>query len=531
MVQKIRYGRNTTKLTNEQHLQRIKEAHNGNVVSLTDYVNNRNFVRYKCLKHNFEWNGRPSAVMAGSTGCPDCQHERRLENINNKLDYVKEEIRLKYGDEYELIDSKYNGYKNKMNFIHHVKDGRSHILSSSISRVMSDSACPVCSGKQVAKGFNDIATLDPEIASWFANKEETYIYTCNSNVKIEFICPTCKHHMVKNLNQISKDRDLRCPICKDGISYPNKFIFNSLLQIVDKLDFLDREYNPDWCEFTYKDNTRKGIYDIYFGINGKQYIIEMDGSFHNKDNQMSGQTVEESRYIDYQKDLLAKEHNINVIRINSDYIDIKNRYEYIRENVRTSELKNILPLHLIDFDKSDIKSQSSLLVESCKLWDKGYRASEIVEELHIHKCRVSEYLKVGQKYGLCHNYSSYESTIRSHGKRVVCVNTSEIFDTIKEAEEYYGVNGIGNCCEGKSHSAGKDKETNKKLYWLFYKDYEKMSREDIIKFLSDKLEYEKNNGNFGKPVVCITTSEEFKTAVDASIKYKISDTGIRLCCQ
>ena len=531
MAYKIRYGRNTTKLTNEQHLQRIKDAHSGNVVALSGYINNRTFVRYKCIKHNYEWDGRPSMVMSGSTSCPECRHERRIEISSDTLESVKEKIYKKYGNEYELLDTEYKGYKHKMNFIHHLKDGRKHILYSTVGRVLSDVECPVCCGQQIAKGFNDIATLDPEIASWFANKNETYIYTCHSNKKVDFICPICGYRLNKSINQVSKDRDLRCPVCKDGISYPNKFMFNSLLQIENRLDFLEREYNPNWCRFHYKDSVHKGIYDIYFGIDGNKYIIEMDGGFHNKDNQMNGQTVEDSRYIDHQKDLLAKEHNIKVIRIDSDYIDFEDRYEFLMKNIKDSELKNILPIDLINFDESNIKSQKSLLIEACKLWDCGYKAFEIVDELHIHKSSLSRYLKTGQKYGLCHEYSTKNSSARSIGRKVVCVNTAEIFNTIKDAEEYYNVNGIGNCCEGKTYSAGKHKETNEKLYWLFYEDYQQMSEDDIKKFLLNKLEYERINENFGKAVVCITTGEEFMTATDASIKYNISDSGIRFCCQ
>ena len=58
-----------------------------------------------------------------------------------------------------------------------------------------------------------------------------------------------------------------------------------------------------------------------------------------------------------------------------------------------------------------------------------------------------------------------------------------------------------------------------------------MSNNDIEKFLSDKITYEMTNNKFGKPVVCITTGEQFMTAMEASRKYKISDGGIRLCCQ
>lgn len=531
MAQKIRYGRNTTKLTDEEYKKRIDEIYDGNIVPLGTYINQRTKFPHMCIKHNNEFLGYPAGLKSGHTGCEYCAGENRGLGHMDTIESIKEKIYEKYGNEYELMDTEYFGHEHKMNFIHHLKDGRNHPFYSTVDRVMADVECAVCCGMQIAKGFNDIATLDPEIASWFANKEETYIYGRHSNKKIDFNCPTCGHPLKKNLNQVSKDRDLRCPVCKDGISYPNKFIYNCMLQIKEELDFLDREYQPEWCKFPFKDYKRQGIYDVYFGINGKQYIVEMDGGFHGKDNSMSGQTAEESQYIDNQKDLLAKSHDIHMIRIDSQYKGFQDRYEYIRTNIEQSELKDVIPLDLIDFDEANIKSQKSLLVEACRLWDEGYRVQDIVESLGIHKCNVSVYLKTGQKYGLCHNYSVKESNNRSRGRKVVCVNTKEVFDTIKDAERHYAVDGIGNCCDGKTHSAGKHKETKERLFWLLYEDYIKMTDKDIEKFLFDKIEYEKTNDSFGKSVVCVTTGEEFVTAMDASRKYKISDGGIRLCCQ
>ena len=76
----------------------------------------------------------------------------------------------------------------------------------------------------------------------------------------------------------------------------------------------------------------------------------------------------------------------------------------------------------------------------------------------------------------------------------------------------------------------KAKETGEKLFWLFHEDYKNMSEKDVQKYLSDKLEYEMTNDVFGKPVVCVTTGEQFMTAMDASRKYKVADNGIRFCC-
>ena len=49
-------------------------------------------------------------------------------------------------------------------------------------------------------------------------------------------------------------------------------------------------------------------------------------------------------------------------------------------------------------------------------------------------------------------------------RKVTCVETGKTFDSIKEAEEWLGLTGIGACCRGKCETIGK-------LHWMYYKDY------------------------------------------------------------
>lgn len=526
MAYKITYGENRKKLTDEVHKQRILNAFDGNVIALTPYIDTRTKVTYKCLKHDYIWEGRPNMPMHGSTGCKYCKHDRRIEILSDTLDSVKQKIYDKYGDEYEITDTEYWGHEYKMNFIHHLPDGSFHTLVSLPSRILADSGCPVCSGMQISKGFNDIATTDPEIASWFVNEEETFIYSKHSNVKVNFKCPTCGHILNKSLNQVSKDRDIRCPICKDGISYPNKFIFNSLLQIEDKLNVLKREYRPDWCKFTYKGTERRGIYDIYFEINNKAYIVEMDGGFHKKYNNMNGQTIADSQYIDSRKDFLAIEHGIEIIRIDCCYNNYDDRFEYIMKNINNSIIPSIVPIELIDFEDANRKSQNSLLVDACRLWDKGYKASEIINELRIPECSVSTYLKVGQKYGLCHDYSAHNSYLRSMSREIYCITTDMKFRSFVEANKYYGYDSgeISKCCNGKRDYSGTLKDGTK-LFWAFYDDYKKMSSNQINE-IKHKAMVSDNQ------VICLNNTKIFKNALQAAQWCGLSRSdSILKCCK
>ena len=529
---KEKYSRK--KLTDEEYKRRIYDLYGDDKSVLEPYVNQRTKILHRCNIHNFEWMGRTRQMAEGHNGCIYCSSEKRSKGLTQNIEKVKEKLKRVCGDEFTLNDdNEYLGHNEKMYFTHHLSNGTSHTVYSKPDRIYNHK-CPVCSGLQVCVGFNDIWTTNPDLGNLLANPDDGFKYMQNSNKHTDFKCPVCGYICKdKSINQVNRDMDVRCPICKDGISYPNKFIFNSLLQIKDKLDFLDREYRPKWCKFELKEKMRTGVYDIYLGINNKEYIIEMDGGFHEKlHSKEKYYTLEDIKYIDSMKDKLAIEHNIEMIRIDCSY-DYHDRYKYILRNILNSKLSEILPLELIDFEEANIKSQKSLLVEACNLWNNGYAAHEIMLELNIGKWLVSSYLKQGQKYNLCNNYSAQNSTIRSSGIKVTCVNTGISYSTIAEPSKIYNIDdkGILNCCRGNDFSAGKDLNTGEKLFWMYTDDYNKLNKREVIKYLIDKKVKEYTENISGKAVYCTTTNEVFNSIMDAVRAYGGNESGIRKCCR
>ena len=531
-IMKEKYSRK--KLTDEEYKRRIYDLYGDDISVLEPYVNQRTKILHRCNIHNFEWMGRTRQMAEGHNGCIYCSSEKRSQGLTQNIEKVKEKLKRVCGDEFTLNDdNEYLGHNEKMYFTHHLSNGTSHTVYSKPDRIYNHK-CPVCSGLQVCVGFNDIWTTNPDLGNLLANPDDGFKYMQNSNKHTDFKCPVCGYICKdKSINQVNRDMDVRCPICKDGISYPNKFIFNSLLQIKDKLDFLDREYRPKWCKFELKEKMRTGVYDIYLGINNKEYIIEMDGGFHEKlHSKEKYYTLEDIKYIDSMKDKLAIEHNIEMIRIDCSY-DYHDRYKYILRNILNSKLSEILPLELIDFEEANIKSQKSLLVEACNLWNNGYAAHEIMLELNIGKWLVSSYLKQGQKYNLCNNYSAQNSTIRSSGTKVTCVNTGISYSTIAEPSKIYNIDdkGILNCCRGNDFSAGKDLNTGEKLFWMYTDDYNKLNKREVIKYLIDKKVKEYTENISGKAVYCTTTNEVFNSIMDAVRAYGGNESGIRKCCR
>lgn len=61
----------------------------------------------------------------------------------------------------------------------------------------------------------------------------------------------------------------------------------------------------------------------------------------------------------------------------------------------------------------------------------------------------------------------------SHAKKVICINTNEVFGCIKDAAEWANLKNstsIIQCCKKDKLSAGKHPETGEKLIWRYYKE-------------------------------------------------------------
>ena len=57
-------------------------------------------------------------------------------------------------------------------------------------------------------------------------------------------------------------------------------------------------------------------------------------------------------------------------------------------------------------------------------------------------------------------------------KKIKCITTNEIFNSIKEAKEKYNINygSICSCCKGRYKFAGKHPITGEKLVWEYYEE-------------------------------------------------------------
>lgn len=275
--------------------------------------------------------------------------------------------------------------------------------------VMKGSGCSCCNGKVVVVGINDVPTTAPSIVRFFPNGyDEAKLYTKNSGKSIYPICPDCGRIKTKSMliNTIYRNKAIGCS-CGDGFKYPEKLMFSVLEQF--KSDF-ETQYYPDWCKYTDFNNKNKiktGRYD--FVLNDYPYIIEMDGGFHSKDNNMSGQTKEESKYIDDIKDSLARQNDYEVIRIDC----AKSSLVYIKQNILNSKLNELFDLSKIDWNQCEEFIKNNLKKQVCSYYKTFLdTTANISNKFNLSVDTIRTYLKDGTELGWC-NYDPKESVKKS----------------------------------------------------------------------------------------------------------------------
>lgn len=258
--------------------------------------------------------------------------------------------------------------------------------------------------------------------------DEAKMYTKCSNQKLNFVCQDC--HKIKDkkmsVNHLYRHKSCQC-ICGDGISYPNKYgyeLFNN--QLSNQIQNFSREYQPEWAKPYY--------YDFYFEKDGRSYICEFDGELgHGKEiHKSSNKTVEETILIDKIKEGLAKEHNINLIRVDASI----SSSDYISRSILNSELKNIVDLSSVDFSKCDEFSCSNLVKTVCLDYENNLLENfELSDKYHLSDTTICSYLKHGRNIGWVQRehirkYRTSRKGIATHERKVKYVDENGI-------EEYY----------------------------------------------------------------------------------------------
>lgn len=265
--------------------------------------------------------------------------------------------------------------------------------------------CPYCARRpKLLKGFNDMWATNPEQAKLLNNPEDGFKYTQSSNKRVDWKCLDCgniiKNKMINDVNQ----RGLSCPKCSDGISFPEKFMYNLLKE--SNIDF-EFDVTQEWSEGK--------RYDFSFKFQSKTYIIEVHGLQHYEEGFRTvdkGCTLVKVKENDKHKERLARINGID------GYIVIDCRYstiEWIKNSILNSELMSILDRN-IDFNKIAILATKTFVRTTCELWNSGIQdTNKLAKILGVHKTTVVKYLKRGAEIGWC-DYTTHKGLVAKNMK-------------------------------------------------------------------------------------------------------------------
>lgn len=446
------------RLTTKEYNKRLSEKIGPYIYCIDEYVDMHTKIQHKCDKHNVIFVKNPMHALR-SRGCPQCAEEAYNSHTSKRASNISE-VALKVEEIFhgEIVVCKdYGNYKNntsEIKCIHTMEDGTSHVFYSTANSLLNGSGCGVCRGLQVCVGYNDLNTTNNDIVKYLLHKDDGYKYTKFSSVKVDWKCPCCGDITNRQIRQVSR-RGYSCTACGDGVSYPNKFIYNMLTQTQCDGMKIIREYSPSWGKFNYCGEEKTCRYDIYININGNEYIVEMDGGIGHGNHEMSS-TKQESLDIDKIKDSLAENHGIKMIRIDSNY-ESYDRYEFIKNNIINSELSKIFDLSKVNFDEVNKRSCSSYITTCAELWNKGYKIKDIKNIVGLADATIIRHLKTATSMGLC-KYKSGDGVTRNTNRKVICTDNNIVYNSIKSASEITGasISSISKCCRGLQSHGGRD---------------------------------------------------------------------------
>ena len=293
--------------------------------------------------------------------------------IDNDFESIKEKVFLKNN---KMLMKEWNYEKNINISPENVTIGsekkvwwkceKGHEWEAAIYSRIAGNKCPICSGRKVLAGYNDLATTHPElIKEWHPTKNKGISFfdiSSGSNKKVWWRCE--KGHEWKSVIH-SRCSGCGCPICKEELktSFPeNAFFFYLKLIYKDSI----KSYKADWL----------GRMELDIYIPSLNIAIEYDGQAWHNDTEK-----------DIKKNKLCIEHGIRLIRIREPkcpYIDAE---KIVLEDVNDEKIEQAILMLLNDYLKYtdnidvDIKRDRMQILNVISYYEKKNSFAEILPEL------------------------------------------------------------------------------------------------------------------------------------------------------
>lgn len=318
----------------------------------------------------------------------------------------------------------------------------------------------------VIKGVNDLATEYPELVKYFVDKELPTKLRSKSTQVVQLQCPHCGFKKETRPCDIHR-KGFRCPICSDGISYPEKIVGNFL-------KVLNIEFKTQICI------ANKYRYDFY--IPSLNAIVEVHGLQHYPGQRPKHwKTYEKEHENDIDKWMLANVkfgEGLKYIVLDCRYSEL----DWIKKSIVNSELSTLFDLSEIDWLELHSKSECSRALEVIEYYNEnGGTLAQIGDKFGISDVSVGRYLRKGCNLGLCNYKSKKQHDKGSVGKAVVLIMDNKIegfYSSGLECSRATGINytGIVRMSKGENgtHFTNNRKVGKIGVYYLNSKEWEEV---------------------------------------------------------
>ena len=169
-------------------------------------------VMWRCAKGH-EWTASVKSRTINGTGCPYCSHNAVLAGFND-LATVYPHIAAEWSERnYPLTPSMVTACVNRKAWW---KCSNGHEWNTLISTRAGGSKCPYCSNKLLLKGFNDFATIHPELATEWSDKNlplKPDMVNAKSTKKVWWKCSSCGYEWRSLVK--SRVKGAVCPVCSE----------------------------------------------------------------------------------------------------------------------------------------------------------------------------------------------------------------------------------------------------------------------------------------------------------------------------
>lgn len=180
-----------------------------------------------CSVCSHEWLSSITNRALSSSGCPVCAQKQRglskvqgLVHKKGSLLEVRPDLAVEWDAQRNapLSPNDLTAGSNKV--VWWLCSKCSYSYQKSVTGRNGGNGCPVCHGKKVVAGYNDLATKFPQIASeWHptlnGNLTPTQVTSANDR-KVWWHCSTCSHHWESSIYSRTK-LGTGCPVCANRI--------------------------------------------------------------------------------------------------------------------------------------------------------------------------------------------------------------------------------------------------------------------------------------------------------------------------